>query len=308
MSSPSPKLKISVKSQDQRLDKFLVEHLKPLSRAKIQALINQSQILINNQKTKPRQILKKGDQITILALEQKPSDKSESEVKLIPQVISETKDYLVLKKPAGLLTQPKPNSLESSLVSWLVRNYPEIKKIGEDPQRPGLVHRLDREASGIMVVPRNQKMFQHLKNQFQKRKIKKEYLVLIHGTPQENQGIISYSLGRSPKSSKITVKGGKKTKKAETRYQISKKLGKFSLLKVKTLTGRSHQIRVHLKSIGHPVVGDRIYKFKRIKVPPLNRLFLQAYLLGFLDLNNQWQEFKISLDSELKNYLAQLEN
>lgn len=209
-----------------------------------------------------------------------------------PRVIYEDENFLAIDKPAGLLTHPTASSKEDTLVDWTLKRYPEIKKVG-DPDRPGIVHRLDRDTSGIILVSRNQKYFEYLKNLFQARAIRKTYRALVYGRVMPKKGIIEKEIKVKSGTTKRTVFKGRSEKAAVTEYKALKHFAlilpnglksHFSWLEVSPLTGRTHQIRVHLASIGHPVVGDKLYgpkKPKEVQLPNINRQMLHAYSLEF---------------------------
>jgi 23S rRNA pseudouridine1911/1915/1917 synthase len=223
------------------------------------------------------------------------------------EIIFKSQDFLIINKPANLLVHKTEKSFEPTLVDFLLKSYPEIKDVGENPLRAGIVHRLDKEVSGLMIIPLNQNAFNHFKNEFKNRKVEKEYLALVHGQVKK-EGIITLPLVKD--KGKILLAKSidlEKIKESWTEYKVVKIFKDFTLLKIKTKTGRTHQIRIHLKSIGHPIVGDKKYKIKRQKIIDLGRIFLHAYKLGFYDLNNHWQEFQIDLPKELKDFLTQLE-
>ncbi len=221
--------------------------------------------------------------------------------------IHEDKDFLIIDKPSGLLVQPTKYKKKNTLVDWLIKNYPEIKNIGQ-PDRPGIVHRLDKDVSGLMVIAKTQNAYNHLIKGFQNGRVKKKYLALVYGRPSQERRFIDLPIGRTKTGKLVVVKSKKKIKfekPALTKYQILKNLKNFSLLEVETLTGRTHQIRLHLKSIGCPIAGDVHAKVenKKLKIKNnLGRIFLHASFLGFYDLSGQWREFKSELPEELKNY------
>lgn len=247
-------------------------------------------------------------------------------------LLEENKDFLVIEKPAGLLVHPVKSreasspkakfnranvdkyTQEKTLTDFILEKYPAIKEIGQ-AGRNGIVHRLDRDVSGLMVITRTPKMYHHLIEQFQQRKIKKEYLALVYGHLKENKGEIDLPLARNKKGKIVAVlyrKQLKQEKQAKTGYEVKQKFiqpQKFTLLNVFLHTGRTHQIRIHLKSLGHPIVGDKEYTIKnlRLKRPlKLNRLFLHARYLGFNDLRGNWREFRKDLPTELENFLTEL--
>lgn len=207
-----------------------------------------------------------------------------------PRVIYESEDFLAVNKPSGLLVHEargaKHETREPTLAGWLLEKYPEIAGVGDDPKlRPGIVHRLDRETSGIMIVARNQKTFEYFKSLFKNRAIKKTYLALVWGSVKSKRGSIEKPIRIKNGTIKRTVNRGTMEKEAVTDYKVLKHLTRgaenreeFSLLEVRPKTGRTHQIRVHLASIGYPVVGDIIYGSKK---RPNSRLMLHALSLEF---------------------------
>jgi 23S rRNA pseudouridine1911/1915/1917 synthase len=182
----------------------------------------------------------------------------------IVQIIYEGKDFVIVNKPAGLLVHPVKEG-DKSLVDWLLAHYPSVKEVGDKPKvRPGIVHRLDKNTSGALLICLTQEAFKYFKKQFQEKTIKKTYKAIVHGTPKEKKGVIDKPIGlKSGTTKRIThTARAKMVKEAVTEYQVERSIGDYSLLKVKPLTGRTHQIRVHLASIGHPIVGDRLYGSK----------------------------------------------
>jgi 23S rRNA pseudouridine1911/1915/1917 synthase len=210
-----------------------------------------------------------------------------------PSIIYEDKHFLVVNKPAGLIVHHVKGKEgireESTLTGWLLEHYPELASVGDDPVlRPGIVHRLDKETSGVMLVPRDQKYFEYLKSLFGKHEIEKTYLALVLGQPKEKEGTIDAPIGIRTGTTKRSVRSSKMAKSAITQYRVMKTfLGslpakqKFSLLEVRPKTGRTHQIRVHLASIGHPIVGDKLYG-PRNGSSEATRLMLHALALEFV--------------------------
>ncbi len=226
-------------------------------------------------------------------------------------VIYEDADVLAINKPAGMLTHPDHNAKQFTAVDWLKKNYPEIKSVGDNPAlRPGIVHRLDKDTSGILIIAKNQKAFEYLKNQFQKRKIKKKYIALVQGNLKNKEGWIDFPIGKSKKdfrkkSTKGQLKG--KIREALTYYKVLEHFPEFTLLEVFPHTGRTHQIRVHLKSIGHPVACDSLYATRKFKCPfGLNRHFLHACSVVFNLLDGTRIHIEADLPADLKKALAML--
>lgn len=229
-----------------------------------------------------------------------------------PSVIYEDKNLLVINKPSGLITHPKDaNDKQESVTGWLVEKYSEIKTVGEDPLRPGLVHRLDKDTSGLLVIAKTQDSFLYLKNLFQERKIQKFYLALVNGKPKEPKGIIDAPMGRIGMKRTTQLHGKKKLKDektAITEYGTLKNFRDFTLLDVSPHTGRTHQIRVHLKSIGTPIAGDPLYGHKNPNGPKQpERLFLHAYKLQFISPDGKALSFETDLPEDLQKFINELE-
>jgi 23S rRNA pseudouridine1911/1915/1917 synthase len=237
-----------------------------------------------------------------------------SDIKI--KVVFENDGYLVIEKPSGLLVHSTMYQKENTLVDWLIDQRPEISTVGEnvgDPKRPGIVHRLDQDVSGLMVIAKTQDAYQGLIEQFKNSKIKKEYSAIVYGSPPQRKGIIEAPIGRTKEGRLVAVKyrkGIRLEKPAATEYEVVKSFNNFSLLKIRPLTGRTHQIRIHLKEIGCPIVGDKQHlpKHLRTRAPKhLKRIFLHASYLGFYDLNNEWREFRSGTPKEFSGFLNNFE-
>jgi 23S rRNA pseudouridine1911/1915/1917 synthase len=213
------------------------------------------------------------------------------------KIIFQDKNFIVVDKPAGLAVHSGVGIKEKTLVDFLTQKFPEIKNVGDAPDvRPGIVHRLDKETSGVMIVARNQKTFEYLKNLFKSREVEKKYLALVHGKLKKKQGKIEGEIGRSKRDfrkqslvrGKINVR---KKRYSLTYYKVAKEYKDYSLLEVSPKTGRMHQIRVHLHSIGHPVFGDKKYTFKNHKKIDFPRMFLHASEISFVGPNGKKEKF-----------------
>jgi 23S rRNA pseudouridine1911/1915/1917 synthase len=237
------------------------------------------------------------------------------------KIIYENENFLIIDKPAKLITHPKnKNDNQESVTKWLINKYPEIKNVGEPfiasgdaVPRAGVIHRLDKDTSGLLIVAKNDKTFLYFKKLFQNRIINKYYLALVHGKPKKAKGLILTPLGRIglKRTTQITGKKLVDKKEAETEYKTIKNYGEYTLLEIMPKTGRTHQIRVHLKSIGLPIVGDPIYGFKKKPSPfNLNRMFLHAYKLEFIApesfTNNESKIKKIIVEVGLPNELQKI--
>lgn len=242
------------------------------------------------------------------------------------KIIFQNKDFIIIDKPAGLAVHGGIGIQEKTLVDYLLEKFPEIKNVGDsvpcacreatgirDLQiRPGIVHRLDKETSGIMVVARNQESFEYLKSLFKNRKIEKIYIAVVFGKLKNKEGKIEGEMGRSRRDfRKQSLKRGKISIRNEryslTYYKILKEFGDYSLLELRPKTGRMHQIRVHLHSIGHPVVGDKKYSFKKYlprrqagKKLDFPRMFLHAEEISFQDASGKMVKFTCPLPEEFR--------
>ncbi|HAM88101.1 MAG: Pseudouridine synthase [Candidatus Falkowbacteria bacterium GW2011_GWC2_38_22] len=233
------------------------------------------------------------------------------------ELIDKTEDYLVINKPAGLLTHGAKHIDETSLTDLLLADYPEIAKVGEDESRPGIMHRLDKLASGLIVIARNDEGYADLKKQFQERAISKCYTALAYGKVEKDEDEINFPIERSAKGHKmaalpITIKGKPSFdgRHAITRFEVLKRYINYTLLKVKIETGRTHQIRCHFSAYGCPLVGDDLYATKKTKLKNaklnLGRIFLVADNLEFTDLNGERKKYSIELPEELKTFLEKI--
>lgn len=234
--------------------------------------------------------------------------------KLELKIISDTQEYLVINKPAGLIAHGAEHIKEKTLADLILKKYPAIARAGEDKNRPGIVHRLDKDASGLMVIAKTPASFKNLKKQFQERKIGKKYLALVYGQIKKDEGEINFPIRRSSKGYKmaalpLTNKGEKSEegREALTFFRVKKRFINYTFLEAVIKTGRTHQIRAHLAAYGYPIVGDDLYgtNKNRIKNKKLNlgRIFLVASELSFKDMSGEKQTFKIDLPEELKNLL-----
>lgn len=232
-------------------------------------------------------------------------------------IVYEDEGFLVINKPAGVITHPKNiNDNQPSVCDWVEKNYPELKNIGEPFDasgqplpRHGIVHRLDKDTSGLIIIAKNDTTFTYFKNLFQTRAIRKTYLALVNGKLKEKSGTIVAPLGRigMKRTTHLTGKKLIDGKEAVTQYKVVKEYSDYSLLEVSPKTGRTHQIRVHLKSIGHPVAGDPVYgSGAKNKSEPL-RLFLHAFRLEFTSPDQKGLTIEADLAEDLQNFLNALE-
>ncbi|MBI1888974.1 MAG: RNA pseudouridine synthase [Candidatus Spechtbacteria bacterium] len=224
------------------------------------------------------------------------------------KIIYEDNDVLVIDKPAGIAVHPAhKGDNKPTIVGLLSQINPEIKSVGENPLRPGIVHRLDKETSGLMVIAKNNETFFELKKQFQERKVEKKYIALVSGALEKDNGTIEIPLikigTRMSASTRNDSKFKDKIRSAITEYKVVKRYREYTLVEIRPKTGRMHQIRVHFASINHPIACDKLYGRKAKRCPPgLNRHFLHASYLSFR-LKSALMEFESELPEDLSKAL-----
>jgi len=271
-----------------------------LTRAKAQTLIRDGNVLVNGSTSKPSTRLNKGDRIRLSVTDAPPADTTPEPLPL--SIVHEDNHVVVVDKPAGLTVHPAPGHAGGTLANALLARYPELRGVG-DRLRPGIVHRLDADTSGLIMVARTPAAYLNLQKQIKDRTITKVYLTLVRGQPRPSKGRIEAPIARDPRSRQrmAIVEGGRTS---TTEYSTLRTLGEFTLLEVKPHTGRTHQIRVHLSAIGHPVAGDAKYGGR---VPFLKRQFLHAHRLGFLlPPTGRYVEFTSPLPPDLETALTTL--
>jgi 23S rRNA pseudouridine1911/1915/1917 synthase len=273
-----------------RLDHFLSGKISGESRSQIQNWIRNGYIQINGKRTKTGYLLKINDRIELKAPQPQNEGPYPEDIPLA--ILYEDPDLAVIVKPSGLVCHAGAGVKSGTLVNALLYRLGSIQT--GDPQRPGIVHRLDKLTSGVMLVAKNTTAHRLLSSQFKNRLVKKEYLAMVHGKPDPVSGTIDLPLGRDPVNRKKISARARRKRSAVTHYSLVENFGPISLLRVRIETGRTHQIRVHLAQKNHPVVGDSLYGGNRIHNLPtvlsaaakqLNRPFLHSYLLSFQPRN-----------------------
>src|SRR3989338_5433273 len=221
------------------------------------------------------------------------------------QILYEDNDVLVINKPAGLIVHADGRTNEPTLVDWVLGKYPEIKMVG-DAARPGIVHRLDRDTSGALVIAKNQKAYDFLREQFQSRKVEKIYHAFVYGRVKNDEGVIDRPIARSKRGGALwSATRGKKGKErdAVTEYKVLKRGDGYSLIELRPLTGRTHQLRVHLKAINYPVVCDKLYAPKKECLLGFNRLALHARSLTLALPNGKNIKIEVPYPNDFENAL-----
>jgi len=283
-----------------RLDRFVGEKCPGLSRTHAQKLIAADFVTVNGHPAKSSLKLEVGDRVAVTVPPEPPVSLTPEDIPL--DIVYEDADLLVVDKPAGLAVHPSPGHPSHTLANAVLNYLPGLADNG-DSLRPGIVHRLDKDTSGLLVVARNRVAQANLSEQFKSRAVSKSYLVLVKGKLTPESGVIEADIGRDPRNRQrmAVVSRGRE---ARTEYRVVRYVGDCSLLEIKPETGRTHQIRVHLAAIGFPVMGDDAYG---VRSPHLPRQFLHAARLGFkLPSSGEYVEFESPLPEDLERALREV--
>ncbi|MBW1732147.1 MAG: RluA family pseudouridine synthase [Deltaproteobacteria bacterium] len=312
-------LNVAREEAGKRLDIFLGAHAKGLSRARIQQLIRSGAVHVNNSPSKPSYKVREGDHVVFSI--PPPQLLEEITPEKVPfDILFEDHSLLVLSKPPGVVVHPAPGHTRATLVHGLLNHCKDLSGIG-GTLRPGIVHRLDKDTSGVMVVAKTDAAHQDLARQFKEGQIKKEYHALVHGVPKAVCGSIELPIGRHPKKRKEMAVTSSSGRPAITEWKkIREYGGYFSLLSVHIKTGRTHQIRVHLSYMGHPVAGDPVYGYgknwwkgrrfspQKIALGPVGRQMLHARRLGFHHpVSKAYMTFEVEYPQDMQDLLKRLE-
>jgi 23S rRNA pseudouridine1911/1915/1917 synthase len=285
----------------ERLDTFVARRLSELSRSRAGKLIDQGLITVGGRQGKPSEKVAAGATIEVVIPAPEPTGLVAEAIPLT--IVYQDNDIIVVDKPAGLTVHPAPGHPSGTLVNALLAACPDLRGIS-GTLRPGIVHRLDKDTSGLLVVAKNDRAMRALQRQMKEREVHKTYLALVEGVPSPREGMIEAPIGRNPKNRKkmAVVAGGRES---TTRYRVREVVGgEHALLEVELVTGRTHQIRVHMAALGHPVVGDAVYG-RRSDV--IGRQFLHAWKLGFgMPLGGRQVEFESPLPADLREALEAL--
>jgi 23S rRNA pseudouridine1911/1915/1917 synthase len=270
------KLQLTVNEGGERVDKYVAAEFPSLSRSQVQDLISRGLVTINGIQVKPSQRLKEGDSVDVIV---PPVEEAELVPESMPlRIVYEDQDLVVVDKPPGLVVHPAAGHRRGTLLNALLARYPDLPL--DQEERPGIVHRLDKDTSGLIVVARSREAREHLQAQFKAREVLKVYLALVDGVVEPTKGVIEASIGRDSRDRKrmaVVQSGGRK---AVTEFRVLERLGEYTLLDTRPRTGRTHQVRVHLAFLGHRVVGDSVYG-RRKQHLGLERQFLHAHRLAF---------------------------
>ena len=297
-----------------RLDQYLISRIAGESRSQIQNWIRKGYLLVNGARVKTGYRTQLNDRIELKIPESLPDQPLPEEIPL--DILYEDSDLAVINKPAGLVCHAGAGVRSGTLVNALLHHMGPLET--GDPQRPGIVHRLDKLTSGVMLVAKNSQAHRQLSQQFKNRQVKKEYAALVYGCPSPASGTIDMPLGRDPGNRKKMSVRARRKRTAITHYTVERSFGPVALLGIRIETGRTHQIRVHLAEKGYPIVGDSVYGPNRARsLPPrwqgaakeLQRPFLHSRLLEFHHpRSGELLSFRAPLAAELKLFLAALED
>jgi len=285
-----------------RLDRFLASQLSGHSRARLQRLIRARFVRLNGQAARPRDLVRAGDEIE---LTEPPLEKIDNQPEHIPlEILFEDNDLIVINKPAGLVVHPGAGHREHTLVNALLHHCPNLSGIG-GKERPGIVHRLDKETSGCLVIAKNDQAHRGLSIQFAARSVEKIYLALVAGKLRRTAGVIEEKIGRHPVDRQRMSVTSSRGRAAKTEYRVVRSSDKMSLVQCQLHTGRTHQIRVHLHHLGHPVLGDKVYAPKLAKDYP--RQMLHAWKLGFQHpRTGEWKSFAAPLPNDFTDAIRSI--
>lgn len=297
-------LSVTAEEVGQRLDRYLVATLAELSRSQLQTLIAAGAVQVNGRASKPGYALRVGDEI-LVDLASLPVRNEQIKARPLPlDIVYEDDDLLIINKAPGMVVHPAPGHSEDTLVNALLAYYPQIQT-SETDQRPGIVHRLDRDTSGLLIVARHPRAQAALLTQMQQHEIVKRYLALVEGNLTLDQGSIDAPIGRDPRHRQQMAILATGSREARTHFRVLERFARHTLLLIQLETGRTHQIRVHLKAIGHPVVSDPVYGSGTVlRGPQLHRQFLHASHLQFAHpITGQQLQFEAPLPADLQSIL-----
>jgi 23S rRNA pseudouridine1911/1915/1917 synthase len=301
----------------ERLDSFVARTVGALTRSAVQKLIEEGQVTVAGLPQKPSLKLKGGERITVDIPAPAPAEATAEDIPL--EIIHEDSDIVVINKPAGMVVHPGAGTSGGTLVNALLGHCGDLSGIG-GTVRPGIVHRIDKETSGVLVVAKNDHAHQSLAGQFSAHTIKRVYLALVYGSPKGDKGKIESAIGRHPVDRKRMSSKARRGKRAVTHWQVIERFGIITLVRLRLETGRTHQIRVHLSEAGYPLVGDKVYggsgRLSSVTDPQLKGLIkdldrqaLHAKTLGIIHpATGEYLEFDTALPVDMARIIEYLED
>lgn len=300
-------INVQVEETGERIDRYLSEHLPDLSRSRIQQLIEQGQVQVNHKIcTSKKIIVQSGDRICVTIPEAQPLDLQAEDIPL--DILYEDNSLIIINKPADLVVHPAAGHESGTLVNALLAHCPDLAGIG-GVQRPGIVHRLDKDTTGAIAIAKTDQAHQHLQAQLKTKTAQRQYLGVVYGSPSADSGTIDQPIGRHPVDRKkmAVVPVEKGARLAVTHWQVKERLGNYTLIHFQLETGRTHQIRVHSAYIGHPIVGDPVYSSARSVGVNLTGQALHAWKLSLQHpVSEKWIEVTAPLPKTLITLLEVL--
>lgn len=291
---------VTEEKQNIRCDKFLSDELEDFSRESLKKLFKEGKVFLNDEKVKPSRKLLVGEMVKVNLPEPEVLDVIAENIPI--NIVYEDEDVVIVDKPQGMVVHPANGNYSGTLVNALMYHVKDLSSIN-GVIRPGIVHRIDKDTSGLLIVAKNDNAHNHLAAQFKEHSINRRYKTICHGIIHENLGTIDAPIGRDKIKRKEMCVTQSNSKRAVTHFDVIERYDKYTFLDVHLETGRTHQIRVHLKYISHPVVGDKVYGLNREIDRPFKGQLLHAYKLGFIHpRTNEYMEF----NSELPDYFYEL--
>ena len=289
----------------QRIDKFVTEHIEmEVSRTQVQLWIQNGDITVNGEVVKGNYKLNLNDTVTLVMPEPEAVEIISEEIPL--DVYYEDQDVIVVNKQRGMVVHPAPGHSTGTLVNALMYHCKDLSGINGD-LRPGIVHRIDKDTSGLIMAAKNDKAHASLASQLKEHSVTRKYIALVHGNISHDQGTVDAPIGRDIQDRKMYTVTQRNSKQAVTHFQVMERFGDYTLLELKLETGRTHQIRVHMKFIGHPLVGDPMYG--RSKGMKMEGQALHAAVLGFIHPTKaEYMEFNAPLPQDIEDLLFSLRN
>lgn len=300
--SSNQPITLTVDQPGQRLDQFIAEQVDTLSRSQVQRLIKDKVVQVNGVTEKASYRLEQGDIVSLAVPEEISSEVQAEEIEL--DVLYEGANLVAVNKPAGMVVHPAHGNDTGTLVHAALYHWPQMSEVGAR-DRAGIVHRLDKDTSGVILLAKTPAALESLQGQFKTRTVLKRYIALVEGIPASSTGLIEAAIGRDTRQRKrmTVVSGGRE---ATTRYDLIEEFTDHALLSLQPLTGRTHQLRVHLAWLGHPVVGDRVYGYRKQRIK-MKRFFLHA---AYLEIDSpstgKRLQFEAPLPLSLEDILAKL--
>ncbi len=291
--------KSDARDAGKRLDHYVQEHVKDVSRSRLQSWIKEGRVLVNGAPSKASHVLRAGESVEISPADPPPLEAAPEDLPI--EILYEDASVIAINKPAGLVVHAGAGAESGTLVNRLVHHFAALSQVGGG-LRPGIVHRLDKGTSGVLLVARNDAAHQALAAQFAGRTVEKVYLTLVHGKVRNEEGRIATPIARDPERRIRMTTRLDTGRSALTQYRVRERFDKLTYLEVRIGTGRTHQIRVHLASIGHPVVGDKLYG-----APVDERIFLHAHRISFTSpASGERVTVEAPLAPELEQWLTRL--